>query len=150
MVKAMTFFAGGPRLSGAFGDTMSISNAIVIGAGIGGLSVAAALAKRGIAVTLVEKAAEITDIGAGLQISPNGLAVLQALGLEAKLTERAAVRGQAVVLQDYKVGRQVARIDLLRGSADRPYYFVHRADLIDTLYDAARRNNVSILSLIHI
>lgn len=144
MVKAMTFFAGGPRLSGAFGDTMSISNAIVIGAGIGGLSVAAALAKRGIAVTLVEKAAEITDIGAGLQISPNGLAVLQALGLEAKLTERAAVRGQAVVLQDYKVGRQVARIDLLRGSADRPYYFVHRADLIDTLYDAARRNNVSI------
>ena len=123
---------------------MSISNAIVIGAGIGGLAAAAALSRRGIAVTLLEKTAKITEVGAGLQISPNGLAVLQALGLEAKLTERAAVRGQAVVLLDYKAGHQVARIDLLRGAADRPYYFVHRADLIDILYDAARRGNVSI------
>ena len=47
------------------------------------------------AVTLLEQAPAITEVGAGLQISPNGIAVLRAMGLDAKLTERAAVRGQS-------------------------------------------------------
>ncbi|WP_448326106.1 FAD-dependent monooxygenase [Sulfitobacter sp. M13] len=123
---------------------MGISNAIVIGGGIGGLAAAAALSRRGMAVTLLEQAPAITEVGAGLQISPNGIAVLRAMGLESKLTERAAVRGQAVVLQDYKTGTRVARLDLMRGQGAYPYMFVHRADLVDILLGAAKRGNVSI------
>ncbi|MGC1496683.1 MAG: FAD-dependent monooxygenase [Sulfitobacter sp.] len=122
---------------------MDISNAIVIGGGIGGLAVATALARRGVAVTVLEQATRIGEVGAGLQISPNGLAVLRALGLEGALNQRNAVQGQAVVLRDYAAGKPVARLDLTRLADDQKYYFVHRADLIDVLAGAAKRANVT-------
>ncbi len=122
---------------------MDISNAIVLGGGIGGLAVATALARRGVAVTLLEQAAHIGEVGAGLQISPNGLAVLRNLGLEGTLRQRNAVQGQAVVLSDYVAGKSVARLDLMRLAEDQKYYFVHRADLIDVLATAAKRANVT-------
>ena len=75
-----------------------VKNALVVGGGIGGLAVATALARRGVAVTLFEQAAEITEVGAGLQISPNGLAVLRALGIESALDRRGAVQAEAVRL----------------------------------------------------
>ncbi len=123
---------------------MDISNAIVIGGGIGGLAVATALARHGVAVTVLEQAAQISEVGAGLQISPNGLVVLRALGLEAALRERRAVQGRAVVLRDYAAGKVVARLDLTRLAGDQRYYFAHRADLVDVLAAAAKRANVSI------
>lgn len=126
------------------GGNMAISNAIVIGGGIGGLASAACLSRRGMAVTLLEQAPKITEVGAGLQISPNGMAVLRAMGLETQLENRGAVRGEAVVLQDYRDGKQVARLDLMRGQAAHPYMFMHRADLIDLLWGAAKRGNVSV------
>ena len=108
---------------------------LVIGAGIGGLTVARALALRGADVTVLEQAPEISEVGAGLQVSPNGFAVLRALGLDAALTER-AVEAQAVCLRDYG-GARVVRIDLSHLEM-RGYYFLHRADLIDILADGAR------------
>lgn len=120
-----------------------LSNALVIGGGIGGLAVAVALAKRGVAVTLAEQAPEITEVGAGLQISPNGLAVLRALGLERDLERNGAVEAQAVCLEDYAAGAPVARLDISRLNNQR-YLFMHRADLISVLLRAARQNNVSI------
>ena len=121
-----------------------ISNAIVIGGGIGGLTAAVALSRRGMPVTVLEQSPQITEVGAGLQISPNGMAVLRALRLDAQLIERGAVRAEAVELRDYRAGNRVARLNLMRGKSARPYLFVHRADLIDTLRGAAKRNNVSI------
>lgn len=121
---------------------MRISNAIVIGAGIGGLAVAAALARRGVAVTVLEQADRLGEVGAGLQVSPNGMAVLRALGLEPELRRKQAVAGRAVVLQTEK-GREVARLDLMRLRPDQPYFFLHRADLVDMLAAVARRANVS-------
>ena len=56
----------------------------VLGAGIGGLTAAVALAQRGADVTVLERAPEISEVGAGLQISPNGVRVLDALGLVAR------------------------------------------------------------------
>ena len=84
-------------------------NTIVVGGGIGGLAIAAALARNGTAVTLLEQAPEISEIGAGLQISPNGRAVLRHLGLSDRLA-RNAVRAEAVVLEDYREGRQRRRL----------------------------------------
>lgn len=120
---------------------MVISNAIVMGGGIGGLAAAAALAQRGVAVTLLERASRFEEVGAGVQISPNGMAVLRALGVAAELKRKRAVRGQAVQLSD-ETGRRVARLDLgLR--PEQHYCFVHRADLIDVLAGAAKRGNVT-------
>ena len=120
-----------------------ISNAIVIGAGIGGLAAATALARRGVAVTVIEQAAQIREVGAGLQVSPNGLAVLRALGLEKRLVGRGAVRGRAVVMQAHGRAGDVARLDLMRLPSEQTYYFMHRADLIEVLRTSALENNVS-------
>lgn len=114
---------------------------LVIGAGIGGLAVARALALRGAEVTVLEQAEAIREVGAGLQISPNGFAVLRALGL-ADAMRAMGVQGEAVSLRDYRKG-EVARLDL-RCLDNRDYYFLHRADLIDVLAEGARAAGVRI------
>ena len=65
-------------------------SAIVVGAGIGGLAAALALAREGQTVDLLEQSSEIGEIGAGLQLAPNAFAALDALGVGA------AVRGASV------------------------------------------------------
>ncbi|WP_294621448.1 FAD-dependent monooxygenase [uncultured Roseovarius sp.] len=114
---------------------------LVIGAGIGGLTVARALALRGAEVTVLEQAEAIREVGAGLQISPNGFAVLRALGLDEAL-RAVGVQGEAVSLRDYRKG-EVARLDLTRLDS-RDYYFLHRADLIEVLAEGARAAGVRI------
>src|SRR5580704_9916542 len=58
---------------------------VIIGAGIGGLAAAIALRQRGIEVALYERSQKLEEVGAGLQIGPNGVKVLRALGLEDEL-----------------------------------------------------------------
>ncbi|MGB2477308.1 MAG: FAD-dependent oxidoreductase, partial [Paracoccaceae bacterium] len=53
----------------------------VIGAGVSGLSVASLLAKAGYNTTIFEKSDAISEIGAGVQISPNGFCVLKEMGV---------------------------------------------------------------------
>jgi len=116
-------------------------NIIVAGAGIGGLAVALALRARGADVTVLEQAGEISEVGAGLQISPNGVAVLRALGLEDALA-RVSVPSRAVVLRDYRRPGEVLRLDLARHAPDQAFYLVHRADLIDLLARAVRQAGI--------
>ena len=106
----------------------------IIGAGIGGLAAARALALRGARVRVCEQAGAISDVGAGLQISPNGFAVLRGLGL-GDAVRGAGVQGGAVALHDYRRG-PVVRLDLTR-LASRDYWFLHRADLIALLHQGA-------------
>jgi salicylate hydroxylase len=113
----------------------------VIGAGIGGLAVAQALARRGADVTVFEQASEIAEVGAGLQISPNGARVLDALGLGAELRQR-AVMARTVQLCDYR-GGEVVRLDL-GDTGQGGYHFLHRADLINLLANGARAAGVRI------
>ncbi|MFV0514107.1 MAG: FAD-dependent oxidoreductase [Jhaorihella sp.] len=115
----------------------------VIGAGIGGLAAALCLQARGAEVTVLEQADAISEVGAGLQISPNGVAVLRALGLEEGLA-RNAVRARAVVLRDHARPGALVRLDLARYAPDMAYYFVHRSDLIDLLAAAARGAGVHV------
>lgn len=116
-------------------------NIVVIGGGIGGLAVSRALALHGAQVTVLEQAPEIAEVGAGIQVSPNGFAVLRALGLDAALRAR-SVRGEAISLRDYR-GGEVLRLDLRRLTR-RDYYFVHRADIIELLAEGARAAGVKI------
>ncbi|OIQ25300.1 MAG: monooxygenase [Alphaproteobacteria bacterium MedPE-SWcel] len=115
----------------------------VIGAGIGGLAVAHMLRQRGAQVTVLEQAEEISEVGAGLQVTPNGVAVLRAMGLADDLAW-CSQRARAVVLRHHAHGREVLRLDLDQYAPDLRYYFVHRADLINLLADAVRRSGVQV------
>jgi 2-polyprenyl-6-methoxyphenol hydroxylase-like FAD-dependent oxidoreductase len=115
----------------------------VLGGGIGGLAVATALAQRGASVRVLEQAPAITEIGAGLQVSPNGVAVLDALGL-GDAARALGVHGRAVSLRDGTSGRQVMRLDLARWAPDQTYLYFHRADLVSLLENAARAAGVEI------
>lgn len=115
----------------------------VLGAGVAGLAVARALALRGAQVTVLEQADAIREVGAGLQVSPNGAAVLKALGLEAAL-EASSVRAEAVELRDGLDGGLVTRLEVARLRPDQGYHFLHRADLIGLLLDGAREAGVEL------
>ena len=116
----------------------------IIGGGIAGLAAAIAVARHGARVVVFEQAAAISEVGAGLQISPNGLRVLDALGLAPGLAPDGAVRARAVSLRDYRRGAEVVRLDLGHLAAGQEYHFVHRADLIGLLLEAARRHGAEI------
>lgn len=119
---------------------MNSARVTVIGGGIGGLAAAVALARLGAEVLVCEQAAEISEVGAGLQISPNGGAVLSALGLQDRLNQ-ASMLAESVCLRDYRAGQQVLRIGLEKS---KPYRFFHRADLIGLLERAAHEAGVTI------
>ncbi|PWE33985.1 monooxygenase [Maritimibacter sp. 55A14] len=118
--------------------TLAGQDFTVVGAGIAGLAVATALARAGAAVRVAEKAEAISEVGAGIQITPNGMAVLAALGLEKACLAR-GVRAEGVRLRDYRAGAGVLRLDFdrRRHSNPHPYVFLHRADLITILAEAA-------------
>jgi salicylate hydroxylase len=112
----------------------------VIGGGIGGLAAALAAARVGAEVTVLEQAQAITEVGAGIQISPNGWAVLKALDLDAAVSVQAPRLG-AVRLRDFRRGAGVFAMPLTR--SDRPFHAVHRADLVDILAAACREAGVT-------
>ena len=123
------------------GAIMTGLNITVAGAGIGGLTVATALARDGHRVRVAERAAEISEVGAGLQISPNGRAVLVALGLEQAL-DAVSVRADKVRLINGPNGREVTTLDMTRDV--KVWAFVHRARLIEVLQKAALDAGVEI------
>lgn len=108
----------------------------VLGAGIGGLAVALACARRGAVVEVIEQADGLREVGAGLQISPNGMAVLAALGVGARVAAEAP-RGRRVWLVDGIGGGRVAKLDLTAIASPQPWCLVHRADLVAALGDEA-------------
>ncbi len=123
------------------GMTLDRLNILVIGAGIGGLAAAIALRRCGAFVRVVEQAQEISEVGAGLQISPNGFAVLNAMGLADALRD-VSVQGKEIKLKDYS-DRAVTTLDLsLSGHSE--YHFLHRADLQGLLLKAAKGCGVEI------
>ena len=104
----------------------------VVGAGIGGLTTALCLAEAGFSdVTIYERSSELHEIGAGIQISPNGSRILHGLGLGPALAA-VAVRprtGDMRRWQDWSLLSTSALGDDVVAEYGFPYYHVHRADL---------------------
>jgi len=119
---------------------MSLHDVTVIGAGIGGLAAALALSRIGRQVTLVERRTGFTEVGAGLQLSPNATRILGDLGLGQALA-RQACEPQRVVVRAVRSGREIGEVAqgaYMRERFGTPNYVIHRADLQTILLDAVR------------
>jgi salicylate hydroxylase len=119
---------------------MAADKVIVIGGGIGGLSAALALLKRGLDVEVYEQSSQLKDVGAGIQIGSNGTRVLYALGLEAALAE-VQVLPVARELRHWSTGETWNWFELGETSARRfgtPHLTFHRGDLHAALSNAVR------------
>jgi 2-polyprenyl-6-methoxyphenol hydroxylase-like FAD-dependent oxidoreductase len=103
---------------------------IVAGAGIGGLSAAIALSRVGYRVTMLERAAKLEEIGAGIQLSPNATHALDVLGVLDALRPH-AIEPRMLVVCDGARGEELARVDLVSAGKrfGAPFLLVARADL---------------------
>ncbi|WP_329546191.1 FAD-dependent monooxygenase [Streptomyces sp. NBC_01356] len=113
---------------------------LVIGGGIGGMATALALAQAGFTAHIVEQAPAFGEIGAGIQLAPNALRVLDGLGVLPALDE-VAVRPRNLVFMHADTGRHLTTVDLgtpFERRYGRPYTVLHRGDLLDVLLQACR------------
>jgi salicylate hydroxylase len=111
---------------------------LIAGAGIGGIVAALALLQRGFQVLLYDQAAELRELGAGVQISPNGSRVLCQLGLQSALEAIASVP-TAKEMRLFNTGQSWRVQDLGANSVTRygsPYWLVHRGDFHHALVQA--------------
>ncbi len=114
--------------------------ALVAGGGIAGMAAALGLARTGWDVTVCERAEELAEVGAGLQMSPNATRVLDWLGVLDEV-EATSFHPQAAVMVDGRTGEEIFRTALADAAVERwgsVYLHVHRADLLDALTKAAR------------
>jgi salicylate hydroxylase len=119
------------------GERASTSVAIV-GGGIGGIAAAVSLLQAGFDVHVYERAAAVSEVGAGIQVSPNASRVLHRLGLADDLA-RMGVRPLAWHQRRWDDGRTLLRADLGDAVVEAfgyPHYQMHRADLLGTLVGA--------------
>ncbi len=115
---------------------------VVAGGGIGGLSVALGLARSGFQVHVFEQASEFREVGAGIQLAPNGMRALHRLGLTDKINIWTSLP-PAIELRDALDGTAFARLDLGQNFIKRfghPYAVIHRADLLSTIFAACEEH----------
>jgi len=103
----------------------------IVGAGLGGLTAANALLARGFDVMLYEQSGELKEVGAGVQLSPNAIKVLMALGLDRAVLAD-AFEPERHVVRNWKNGSIVSATQLKGACKDQfgaGYYGFHRHDL---------------------
>ncbi len=107
---------------------------VIAGGGIGGLSAAIALNRRGIDVEVYEQAQGIGEIGAGLTLSPNALKAYAGLGVRDAI-EAVGFESEWQVVRRWNDGAEVSRVNRsgYAGLFGAPYISLHRADFVDVL-----------------
>ena len=122
---------------------------LIAGAGIGGLTAALALLKRGIDVDVYEQAAELREVGAGLQLSANGTRVLYELGVGDEL-KALSCEAEGKEIRLWNSGQTWKLFDLGAVSIERygyPYFTVYRPDLLAVLEKAVRNEKPDAIRL---
>ncbi|PTL38001.1 FAD-dependent monooxygenase [Alkalicoccus saliphilus] len=111
---------------------------IIVGGGIGGLAAAIGASEAGQKVQVLEQAPEFGEIGAGLQLAPNAMAVLDRFGLTTEI-DKYAVYPNRLVLRDAQTGEELSALDLgeeFKKKYGHPYIVMHRSDLHKVLLEA--------------
>jgi salicylate hydroxylase len=114
---------------------------LIAGAGIGGLCCALALIQRGFRVTILEQAPQLGEVGAGFQVSANGVRCLADLGLSSELKHIATEAGGKQV-RLWSTGQTWKLFDLGAESVRKygfPYYMIYRPDLHGLMERHVRR-----------
>lgn len=117
---------------------------LIVGGGIGGLTTALALSLHNRRVHVVEKAPEFGEIGAGLQLAPNAMHVLDRLGVLPEISKH-AVYPSRLVWMDALSGTRITAVDCAEAFRRRfghPYIVMHRSDLLNVLLEACRSNKL--------
>src|SRR4051812_17730158 len=116
----------------------------IAGGGIGGLACALALARQGFRSLVLEQAAEFGEAGVGLQMAPNALSVLDALGV-GEAAKKDALLIERLLMMDAVTGAEVANVPLderFRKRFGNPYAVAHRADIHGALLDGCREQSL--------
>jgi salicylate hydroxylase len=121
----------------------------IVGGGIGGLTLALALLRRGIDVEVYEQSKEFRVAGAGIEISPNGTRVLDTLGLK-QAFEHVRVELARRELRHWKTGETWSLFELGATSVQRygaHHMMMHRGDLHRILLEAVRDLKAGVVKL---
>jgi salicylate hydroxylase len=111
----------------------------LVGGGIGGLTAALALTRKGFEAHVFEQVSELRELGAGIAMSPNAVKVLRALGVEDALKAQ-GIESEAIVGRDWTTARPLFRVplkDVAYGRFGAALVHIHRADLLRILAAAA-------------
>ena len=122
---------------------MSDKHIAIIGAGIGGMTAAVTLAKKGVKVSIFEQAPELSEVGAGLTITPNATKGLMYLGLEKQMKEVGMAHTQQGV-RHFETGEMIVPLERGEKMLEKygAYQFqAHRADVHNVLIDELKLHN---------
>ncbi len=122
---------------------------LIAGGGIGGMTTAAALLQRGFDVAIFEQAGELREVGAGIQISPNGNRALDSIGAFETL-RKLSCRAERKEVRLWNTGKVWKLFDLGPAALERygyPYLTVYRPDLLTAVSDAVLRQRPDVLHL---
>ncbi|MBZ5645111.1 MAG: FAD-dependent monooxygenase [Acidobacteriia bacterium] len=113
----------------------------IVGAGIGGLAVAATLRQVGIDVSVYEQAPAFARVGAGIQMMPNSMKVLRRIGVEEKLRGTSFMPYSHLNRDGYS-GEVIRELPMPESLFGAPYLCMHRAELHKALAAVVPENIV--------
>lgn len=121
---------------------------VIAGGGIGGAATALALAQKGARVRLFERATELGEVGAGLQVGPHGARILESWGILDEVLAEGFLPNR-LVFRDALTAEVLTTVDLgqqYRSRYGGPYFVTHRSDLHATLVRAARAAGAELIT----
>ena len=108
--------------------TRSRPSFAIVGAGLGGLAVAATLRRAGFGVHVYEQAQRFARIGAGIQMMPNSMKVLRALGVEERI-RGSSFEPYSHLNRAWDSGEVMRELPMPESLFGAPYLCMHRGDL---------------------